>query len=97
MKGAWRSKAATTTRRGNWPKLMALAIDHRTHGLARQRIGNEDAPGGGLHDAVALLTDAIDGENFIHGELRRRNFSGLRLGDWHCSELGAQSPLPDDR
>ena len=62
-------------------ELAALAIDDGTHGLARQRVGDEDAAGGGLHDAVALLAEAIDGENFIHGELRRRNFSRLRLGD----------------
>src|SRR5690606_28049564 len=47
-------------------ELAAIAIDHGAHGLARQRIGNEDAAGGGLHDAVALLAKAIDRQDFIH-------------------------------
>jgi len=38
----------------------------------------------------------VDGQDFVHGELRRRIFSGLRLGDWHCSELGAGRPLAGD-
>lgn len=83
--------------RDDLDELAALAIDDGAHGFARQRIGNEDTAGRGLRDPVATLTKAIDGQNLIHGEPRRRIFSRLRFGDWHCSELGAERPLTDDR
>ena len=75
--------------RNDLDELAAFAIDHRAHGFARQSIGNEDAAGRRPRDAVPTLAQVVDGENFIHGELWRRIFSGLRLCGWHCSELGA--------
>ena len=45
---------------------------HRRHldGLARQRIGHIDRLSAGKGDAVAVMTDVIDGEVFNHGARR---------------------------
>ena len=45
---------------------------HRRHldGLARQRIGHIDRLSAGNGDAVAVMTDVIDGEAFSHGARR---------------------------
>jgi hypothetical protein len=63
------------------PFAMPVAAAPSSPGLSAQEQRIDAAVAAGQDDAIALLAEAIDGENFIHGELRRRNFSGLRLGD----------------